>query len=118
MTQTADILKGQKVLQMKSWGRSQGLIEKFFQGVRRSMPGPQISPDTKVYSDVLPKVVNFSPIFSPKLGEDQKKKSSLKISPIFPKVGEDQKKRSSQNFSPIFPQNLVKTRPKKLSAGT
>ena len=35
----------------------------------------------------------FIPIFCQNLGEDQKKKSSLKFSPIFcPKLGEDQKK--------------------------
>ena len=45
----------------------QGLREKFFQGVRRSMPGPEISSGTKVArnfcSDFLPKIVNFCPIF-------------------------------------------------------
>ena len=60
------------------------------------MPGPQISPDIKVCSDFLPKVVNFSPIFSPKLGENQKKKrSSQNFSPIFsPKSGEGQTKKT------------------------
>ena len=52
------------------------------------MPGPQISLGTKVmrnfFSDFLPNIVKFSPIFSPNLGEDQKKKrSSLKFCPIF-----------------------------------
>ena len=37
-----------------------------------------------------------SPIFCPKLGEDQKKRSLLKFSPIFfPKLGARQKQRSS-----------------------
>ena len=56
----------------------QGLREKIFQGIRRSMPGPQISSGTKVaqnsFSDFLPNIVKFSPIFSPQLGEEQKKK--------------------------------------------
>ena len=35
----------------------------------------------------------FILIFSPKLGEEQKKRSSLKFSPIFcPRLGEEQKK--------------------------
>ena len=54
--------------------------------------------------------VQFSLIFRPKSGEDQKKKkkkkgkrSSLKISPIFrPKLGEDQKKRPKLKLNWIF----------------
>ena len=61
------------------------------------MPGPQVSLNTKVCSDFLPKLVNFCPIFSPKLGEDQKQKknrSSQNLSPIYsPNLGEDQKKK-------------------------
>ena len=47
------------------------------------------------FSDLLPNIVKFSPIFSTKLGENQeKKRSSLKFSPIFsPKLGDDQKKK-------------------------
>ena len=56
----------------------QGLREKIFQGVRRSMPGPQISSSTKIaqkfFLKFLPNTVKFSPIFPPKLGEDQTKK--------------------------------------------
>ena len=59
---------------------------------------------------------NFPPRISPfayaKSGEDKqtKKKASLKSSPVFgPKLGEDQKinkKRSSLKFSPVFGLNL------------
>ena len=50
-------------------------------------------------------LLRFSPIFGPKLGEDQKKRSSLRFSSGFgPKLGEDQKlkKRFSLRFSPVF----------------
>ena len=50
-------------------------------------------------------LLKFSPIFCSKLGEDQKKGSSLKFSPSFcPKLGEDQDKNksSSLKFSPSF----------------
>ena len=44
----------------------------------------------------------FFLIFCPKLGEEQKKRSSLTFSPIFcPKLGKEQKKRSLLKFSPI-----------------
>ena len=54
----------------------------------------------------------ISPFAYPKSGEDKqtKKRSSLKCSPVFgPKLGEDQKinkKRSSLKFSPVFGLNL------------
>ena len=39
-------------------------------------------------------LLNIGPIFGPKLGEEQKKRSSLKFGPIFcPKLGEEQKKK-------------------------
>ena len=48
-------------------------------------------------------LLRINPFSCPKLGEDQKKRSSLKFSPVFgPKLGGDQKKRSSLGFSPIF----------------
>ena len=41
-------------------------------------------------SEIVP--LKFSPIFRPKSGEEQKKRSSLKFSPIFrPNTGEEQK---------------------------
>ena len=61
------------------------------------MPGPQIFLGTKV-ADFLPKIVKFSPIFYPKLGEDQKKK---------------QKNRSSLKFSLIFDQKSDEGQTKK-----
>ena len=54
----------------------------------------------------------FSPIFRPKLGEEQKqkknkKRSSLKLSAIFcPKLDEEQKKKSSPQFPPILSPNV------------
>ena len=57
-------------------------------------------------SEIVP--LKFSPIFLPKSGEEQTKRSSLKFSPIFcPKLGEEQKKknkkkRSSLKFSKSF----------------
>ena len=73
-----------------------GLREKFFQGVRRSIPGPQIllgPPCRKIIFRPGTKLAqNFFPIFCPKLGEEQKKRSSLKFSPIFcSKNGAEQK---------------------------
>ena len=50
----------------------QGLREKFFLGIQRSIPGPQIFLGTL-----------FFLIFCPNLSEEQKKRSSLKFSPIF-----------------------------------
>ena len=88
----------------------QGLREKFFQRVQRSMPGPQNSSGPKVARNFLfcfsAKNSEFSPIICPKLGEDQKKRSSLKFSPIFcPKLGEDQKNltRKPEVFRPPPP---------------
>ena len=111
----ANIVKSTKIdtqwpLKYYSW--SQGLREKFFQGVRRSIPGPQNSlPQTCAKFFILifcPKLgeeqKKRSLLICPKLGEEQneKKRSSLNFSPIFcPKLGEEQKKRSSLKFSPI-----------------
>ena len=68
---------------MRTFGPNQGLREKIFQEVRRSMLGPQISSSTKVvqifFSDFLQNIMKFSPIFFPKLGEDQKKKVFTEI---------------------------------------
>ena len=50
----------------------------------------------------------ISLISRPKLGEERKKRSSLKFGPIFcPKLGEEQKKRSSLKFGLIFSQTRV-----------
>ena len=43
------------------------------------MSGPQIFSGTKVAQNFLPNIVKTSPIFSPKLGEDQKKKVFTEI---------------------------------------
>ena len=53
--------------------------------------------------------LKFSPLFRPKLGEEQKKKSLLKFTPIFcPKLHAKQKikKRSSLKFPPILSLNV------------
>ena len=54
--------------------------------------------------------LRISPFSCPKSGKDQnKKRSSLKFSPVFgPKLGDHQKKKSSLKFSPILAQNWVK----------
>ena len=49
--------------------------------------------------------LKFSPIFCPKLGEDQKKGSSLKFSPIF--IGAGQKQRSSPTICVLKPSAQV-----------
>ena len=63
------------------------------------MPGPQIFLGTKVVqnfsSDFLPNIVKFSPIFSPNLGKDQKKKVFTEIlSDFFPMKNVDRTKKS------------------------
>ena len=82
----------------------------------------------------------FSPVFGPKLGEDQeKKRSSLRFNPVFgPKLGEDQKKGlhpdlvrfytqtfcpsykggACRNFAYYFMLIILYWRPKRRSYGT
>ena len=97
------------------------------------MPGPQISSGTKLaqnfFSDFLPNIVTFSPIFSQKLGEDHKKKRSLlKFSGIFSqKIRWRPKKKKVfieiykglyWNLFQIFFPLRMKTGPNKLNAET
>ena len=62
----------------------------------------------KTKSKISP--LRISPVFGPKLGEDQQS-SSLKFSSVFgPKLGEDQKiknKRSSPRFCPFVYSNFL-----------
>ena len=84
-----------------------GPQREIFQGVRRSIPGPQILLDlpsligahaVKSFFVPAPNLrKTFFPIFCPKLGEEQKKRFSLKFGPNFcPKLGEEQKKVFTQ----------------------
>ena len=73
---------------------TQGLRENFFHGVRRSMPGPHISSKNDRKKDQkkgLHRIlVRF---FAQNQMKTKKKRSSLKFSPLFcPKLDEDQKK--------------------------
>ena len=69
--------------------------------------GPEISENLRRATEIVPSKI--SPIFRPKLGEEQKqkKRSTLIFGPIFrPELGEEQKKRSSLKFGPIFHRNV------------
>ena len=52
----------------------------------------KVLPSNEIRKNII--LLKISPSFRPKLGEEQKKRSSPKISPIFcPKLGEEQKKK-------------------------
>ena len=91
----------------------QAFREKFFQGLRRSRPGPQIllGPPSLIRPHAVKsffvsapnlRKILFSDFF-PKISVEQKKRFSLKFSPNFcSKSGEELKKRSSLKFSLNF----------------
>ena len=81
---------------------TQGLREKFFQGVRRSMPGPQTQVK-QLQKNQKRSSFKFGPSFCPKLGEEQKKEKKKGLSsnlvPFFAKsqgLGQGRKKNWSK----------------------